>query len=76
MSRADEPTRRIQGTSATLDELDIDARVANALRYAGVRLVSELEELSDEELLDFWGFGEKSLPATKEALAEFARRRA
>lgn len=54
----------------SLDELELSCRSANCLQNANLRLVGELAQTTEEELLKTKNFGRKSLREIKEILAE------
>jgi len=53
-----------------VDELELSVRSANCLRTAGIRLIGELVQKSEAELLTTKNFGRKSLAEIKELLAD------
>lgn len=52
------------------DDLELSVRSANCLRNAGVRLIGELVQKTEPEMLKTKNFGRKSLNEIKEILAE------
>lgn len=57
-------------TDMMVDELDLPTRVINALIKYGIETVSQLKNLSDEELSQVRGLGKKSIEELKEKLQE------
>jgi len=53
-----------------VDELDLPTRVINALIKHGIETVSDLKNLSDEELSQVRGLGKKSIEELKDKLKE------
>ena len=53
----------------SVDELELSVRSANCLRNAGIRLIGELVQKTEQELLKTKNFGRKSLNEIKEILA-------
>ena len=54
----------------SVDELELSVRSANCLRAAGIRLIGDLVQKSETELLKTKNFGRKSLNEIKELLAD------
>ena len=54
----------------SIDELGLSARVVNSLKAANVRLLGDLAQKTEEEILSLKSFGEKSLDEIKRVLAE------
>jgi len=52
------------------DDLELSVRSANCLRNAGIKLIGELVQKSEPEMLKTKNFGRKSLNEIKEILAE------
>jgi DNA-directed RNA polymerase subunit alpha len=52
-----------------VDELELSVRPANCLKNMGIRLVGELVQKSEAELLKTKNFGRKSLAEIKEILS-------
>ncbi|MDR2862078.1 MAG: DNA-directed RNA polymerase subunit alpha [Syntrophobacterales bacterium] len=52
------------------DDLELSVRSANCLRNAGIRLIGELVQKTEPEMLKTKNFGRKSLNEIKEILAE------
>ncbi len=52
------------------DDLELSVRSANCLKNAGIRLIGELVQKSEPEMLKTKNFGRKSLNEIKEILAE------
>jgi DNA-directed RNA polymerase subunit alpha len=53
-----------------VEELDLSVRAQNCLQNAGVRLVGELVQKSEQEMLKTRNFGRKSLKEIKDVLAD------
>ncbi len=53
----------------TVEELELSVRSANCLKTMGLRLIGELVQKNEPELLKFKNFGRKSLSEIKEILA-------
>ncbi len=80
MSPIDEPVEMISTSSEdlsaspsldlTIEDLGLSTRVLNSLHAADINTVSELLELSIDELLKLKNFGQKSLSEIKDKLAE------
>ena len=54
----------------TIEELDLSARTANALLNNDIRTIRDLVTLSEMDLRDLKGFGQKALDEVKEKLTE------
>ncbi len=54
----------------TVDELELSVRSANCLKNANIRLIGELVQKTEAEMLKTKNFGRKSLNEIKEILAE------
>jgi len=54
----------------TVEELELSVRSANCLQNANIRLIGELVQRSEQEMLKTKNFGRKSLKEIKEILAE------
>ena len=54
----------------SVDELELSVRSANCLRNASIRLIGELVQKSEHEMLKTKNFGRKSLNEIKEVLTE------
>jgi DNA-directed RNA polymerase subunit alpha len=54
----------------TVDELELSVRAANCLKNANIRLIGELVQKSENDMLKTKNFGRKSLNEIKEVLAE------
>ena len=54
-----------------IEELDLSARTANALLNNDIRTIRDLVTLSETDLKDLKGFGQKALDEVKEKLTEF-----
>jgi len=57
-------------TDMMVDELDLPTRVINALIKHGIETVTQLKNLSDDELSQVRGLGKKSIEELKEKLVE------
>ena len=55
----------------SIEELDLSARTANALLNNDIKTIRELVTLSESDLKDLKGFGQKALDEVKEKLMEF-----
>ncbi len=53
----------------SVDELELSVRSANCLQNANIRLIGELVQRSEAEMLKTKNFGRKSLNEIKEVLA-------
>jgi len=56
----------------SVDELELSVRSANCLRGSGIRLIGELVQKTEAELLKTKNFGRKSLSEIKELLADMS----
>jgi DNA-directed RNA polymerase subunit alpha len=54
----------------SVDELELSVRSANCLKYANIKLIGDLVQKTEAEILDTKNFGRKSLNEIKEILAE------
>ena len=59
------------GLMLPIEELDLSARTANALINNDIRTIRDLVTLSESDLKDLKGFGQKALDEVKEKLTEF-----
>lgn len=59
------------GLSLPIEELDLSARTANALLNNDIKTIRDLIMLSETDLKDLKGFGQKALDEVKEKLTEF-----
>ena len=66
-SNADEDD---SGLMLPIEELDLSARTANALLNNDIRTIRDLVTLSETDLKDLKGFGQKALDEVKEKLTE------
>jgi DNA-directed RNA polymerase subunit alpha len=66
---ADEPTPLNPNLFKSVDELELSVRSANCLQNANIRLIGELVQRSEGEMLKTKNFGRKSLNEIKEVLA-------
>ena len=66
-SNADEED---SGLMLPIEELDLSARTANALLNNDIRTIRDLVTLSETDLKDLKGFGQKALDEVKEKLTE------
>jgi hypothetical protein len=55
----------------SVDELELSIRTANALKNANILQITQLTELSEEDLLCMQGFNRKSLHELKDVLSDF-----
>jgi DNA-directed RNA polymerase subunit alpha len=55
-----------------VDELELSVRSANCLKNANIRLIGELVQKTEAEMLKTKNFGRKSLNEIKEILAEMS----
>ncbi len=53
-----------------MDELELSVRSANCLKHADIKLIGELVQKTEAEILATKNFGRKSLNEIKEILAE------
>ena len=58
------------GLSASIEDLDLSARTANALVNNDIRTIRDLVTLSEQDLRELKGFGSKALDEVKDKLAE------
>jgi DNA-directed RNA polymerase subunit alpha len=65
----DEPTPLNPNLFKSVDELELSVRSANCLQNANIRLIGELVQRSEGEMLKTKNFGRKSLNEIKEVLA-------
>jgi DNA-directed RNA polymerase subunit alpha len=54
----------------SVDELELSVRSANCLKYANIKLIGDLVQKTEAEILDTKNFGRKSLNEIKEILSE------
>jgi DNA-directed RNA polymerase subunit alpha len=66
---AEEPTPLNPNLFKSVDELELSVRSANCLQNANIRLIGELVQRSEAEMLKTKNFGRKSLNEIKEVLA-------
>jgi len=66
---ADEPTPLNPNLFKSVDELELSVRSANCLQNANIRLIGELVQRTEAEMLKTKNFGRKSLNEIKEVLA-------
>jgi DNA-directed RNA polymerase subunit alpha len=66
---AEEPTPLNPNLFRSVDELELSVRSANCLQNANIRLIGELVQRSESEMLKTKNFGRKSLNEIKEVLA-------
>lgn len=59
------------GGSTPIAELDLSIRSYNCLKRAGINTVEELQELSDDELMNIRNLGRKCVIEVKQKIAEF-----
>ena len=59
------------GLMMPIEELDLSARTANALVNNDIRTIRDLVTLSETDLKDLKGFGQKALDEVKQKLTEF-----
>lgn len=59
------------GLKLPIEELDLSARTANALLNNDIRTIRDLVTLSETDLRDLKGFGQKALEEVKDKLMEF-----
>ena len=59
------------GLMLPIEELDLSARTANALLNNDIRTIRDLVTLSETDLKELKGFGQKALDEVKEKLTEF-----
>jgi DNA-directed RNA polymerase subunit alpha len=64
------PPELAENLYRTVDELELSVRAANCLRNANIRLIGELVQKTEAEMLKTKNFGRKSLNEIKEILAE------
>ncbi|PNU21592.1 DNA-directed RNA polymerase subunit alpha [Geothermobacter hydrogeniphilus] len=70
-SEETEESRRInENLYRTVDELELSVRSANCLKNANIRLIGDLVQRSEAEMLKTQNFGRKSLNEIKDILAE------
>jgi DNA-directed RNA polymerase subunit alpha len=66
---AEQPTPLNPNLFRSVDELELSVRSANCLQNANIRLIGELVQRSEAEMLKTKNFGRKSLNEIKEVLA-------
>jgi DNA-directed RNA polymerase subunit alpha len=66
---AEEPTPLNPNLFRSVDELELSVRSANCLQNANIRLIGELVQRTEAEMLKTKNFGRKSLNEIKEVLA-------
>jgi DNA-directed RNA polymerase subunit alpha len=54
----------------TIEELDLSVRSYNCLKRAGINMVSELIEKTEEDMMKVRNLGKKSLEEVQQKLAE------
>lgn len=59
------------GLKLSIEELDLSARTANALLNNDIKTIRDLVTLSESDLKDLKGFGQKALDEVKQKLTEF-----
>lgn len=59
------------GLMLPIEELDLSARTANALLNNDIRTIRDLVTLSETDMRDLKGFGQKALDEVREKLTEF-----
>lgn len=59
------------GLKLPIEELDLSARTANALLNNDIKTIRDLVTLSESDLKDLKGFGQKALDEVKQKLTEF-----
>ncbi len=64
------PEKLNENLFKTVDELELSVRSANCLKHASIRLIGELVQKTEQEILATKNFGRKSLNEIKEILAE------
>lgn len=64
------PPELAENLYRTVDELELSVRAANCLKNANIRLIGELVQKTEAEMLKTKNFGRKSLNEIKEVLAE------
>ena len=64
------PPELAENLYRTVDELELSVRAANCLKNANIRLIGELVQKSENEMLKTKNFGRKSLNEIKEVLGE------
>ena len=56
----------------SVDELELSVRSANCLKHADIKLIGELVQKTEQEILATKNFGRKSLNEIKEILSEMS----
>ena len=69
LPKTDEPMPLNPNLFRSVDELELSVRSANCLQNANIRLIGELVQRSEAEMLKTKNFGRKSLNEIKEVLA-------
>ena len=69
LPKSDEPMPLNPNLFRSVDELELSVRSANCLQNANIRLIGELVQRSEAEMLKTKNFGRKSLNEIKEVLA-------
>lgn len=59
------------GSKVTIDDIELTVRTHNCLRTCGVKMISELEDMTEAELLRIPNFGRKSLYELNLALKQY-----
>lgn len=67
----EEPSEKLQEIlKRSVEELELSVRSANCLEHAGIRLIGDLVQKTESEMLKTKNFGRKSLKEIKEILSE------
>jgi len=70
VDKTDEKRRINENLYRTVEELELSVRSANCLKNANIRLIGDLVQKSEAEMLKTQNFGRKSLNEIKDILAE------
>jgi len=65
-----EPEKLNENLFRSVDELELSVRSANCLKHANIKLIGDLVQKTEAEILATKNFGRKSLNEIKEILAE------
>jgi len=66
----EEPERLNENLFRSVDELELSVRSANCLKHANIRMIGDLVQKTEAEILATKNFGRKSLNEIKEILSE------
>lgn len=73
IKESEEPININKILSQPITDIELSVRALNCLQNAKIKTIGELVKQTEEMLLEYRNFGEKSLQEIKEKLAEFAK---